>query len=182
MPRANFWEQPAGRQECAVQWEPSVAPAATLQTAARPGTSSPGPGALPSPEGLGLLHIFHRAATAANSKELSLPPEPVVPWPLTLNLTETQGSPAASQPGVGRKDGCEPDVPGLAPLPTFAHFCESTGSLQAECPQLQHPGSGEPSTASHSAEQGAHTKASLRKCASHARGTSTARTSPRGLC
>ena len=108
-----------------------MAPAATLQTAARPGPSSPGPGALPSPEGLGLLHIFHRAATAANSKELSLPPEPVVPWPLTLNLTETQGSPAASQPGVGRKDGCEPDVPGLAPLPTFAHFCESTGSLHA---------------------------------------------------
>ena len=64
------------------------------------------------------------------------------------------------------------DVPGWAPLPTFTRFCESTGSLQAECPQLQQPGPGGPSTVSHSTEQGAHTKTSVRKCASCGHGHS----------
>lgn len=57
----------AGQQAgAAVQWEPSASPAAALQMAARPGPSPPGPAALPSPEGLGLPHIFPRAATAAD--------------------------------------------------------------------------------------------------------------------
>ena len=69
------------------------------------------------------------------------------------------------------------------PLCPHLHISVSPlGLCKQSVPQLQHSGSGGPSTASHSTEQGAHTKASLRKCASCSRSTSTARTSPRGLC
>ena len=148
----------------------------------------PGPGPRPldpkpsrRPRGWGSSMLFlEQQAIAANSKELSLPPEPGVPWPPTPDLTETQGPPVASQPGIRRRGGCSLMFPAGPLCPRSCVTASPLGFYRQSVPSSSNQAQEDQALPATVLSRG-HTQkpasGSVRPVA-----TGTARTSLRGLC
>lgn len=125
-------------------------------------------------------HFPSSSNSRKQSKELSLLPEPGVPWPLTPDLTETQGPPVASHPGVGRRGGCGLMFPAgplcprscvsASPLGLCGHSVPSSSTQAQEDQAL-------PATVLSRGRTQKPASGSVRPVAA-----GTARTSLRGLC